>query len=128
MSNNTVVRARINSDVKTEAMEVLEAMGLTISDAIRLLLLRVAEEKQLPFIVKVPNAATAKALKRVFDGVQKLTSSRSVLWLRYSNQLLSVTAMTRFTDIRFLSKQVYLLGKAQKNKFPKSPCQTETVR
>ncbi len=68
MSNNTVVRARINSDVKTEAMEVLEAMGLTISDAIRLLLLRVAEEKQLPFIVKVPNAATAKAMKELEAG------------------------------------------------------------
>ena len=68
MSNNTVVRARINSDVKTEAMEVLEAMGLTISDAIRLLLLRVAEEKQLPFIVKVPNAATAKAIKELEAG------------------------------------------------------------
>ena len=68
MSNNTVVRARINSDVKTEAMEVLDAMGLTISDAIRLLLLRVAEEKQLPFIVKVPNAATAKAMKELEAG------------------------------------------------------------
>jgi DNA-damage-inducible protein J len=68
MSNNTVVRARINSNVKTEAMEVLEAMGLTISDAIRLLLLRVAEEKQLPFIVKVPNAATAKAMKELEAG------------------------------------------------------------
>lgn len=68
MSNNTVVRARINSDVKTEAMEALEAMGLTISDAIRLLLLRVAEEKQLPFAVKVPNAATARAMKELEDG------------------------------------------------------------
>ena len=68
MSNNTVVRARINSDVKMEAMEALEAMGLTISDAIRLLLLRVAEEKQLPFAVKVPNAATARAMKELEDG------------------------------------------------------------
>ena len=68
MSNNTVVRARINSDVKIQAMEALEAMGLTISDAIRLLLLRVAEEKQLPFAVKVPNAATARAMKELEDG------------------------------------------------------------
>ena len=68
MSNDTVVRARINSDVKIEAMEALEAMGLTISDAIRLLLLRVAEEKQLPFVVKVPNAATAEAMKELEDG------------------------------------------------------------
>lgn len=68
MSNDTVVRARINSDVKTEAMKALEAMGLTISEAIRLLLLRVAEEKQLPFTVKVPNAGTAKAMKELEDG------------------------------------------------------------
>ncbi len=68
MSNDTVVRARINSDIKMEAMEALEAMGLTISDAIRLLLLRVAEEKQLPFVVKVPNAATAKAMEELEDG------------------------------------------------------------
>ena len=68
MSNNTVVRARINSDVKTEAMKALEAMGLTVSEAIRLLLLRVAEEKQLPFAVKVPNTATAKAMRELEDG------------------------------------------------------------
>ena len=68
MSNNTVVRARINSDVKTEAMEALEAMGLTVSEVIRLLLLRVAEEKQLPFAVKVPNTATVKAMKELEDG------------------------------------------------------------
>ena len=68
MSNNTVVRARINSDVKIEAMEALEAMGLTISDAIRLLLLRVAEEKHLPFAIKVPNATTARAMKELEDG------------------------------------------------------------
>lgn len=68
MSNNTVVRARINSDIKIEAMEALEAMGLTISDAIRLLLLRIAEEKQLPFAVKVPNAATVRAMKELEDG------------------------------------------------------------
>ncbi len=68
MSKDTVVRARINSNVKTEAMEVLEAMGLTVSDAIRLLLLRVAEEKQLPFVVKLPNTATVKAMKELEDG------------------------------------------------------------
>ncbi len=68
MGNDTVVRARISSDVKIEAMEVLDAMGLTISDAIRLLLLRVAEEKQLPFAVKVPNATTVRAMKELEDG------------------------------------------------------------
>ncbi len=68
MSNDTVVRARINSDIKTKAMKALDAMGLTISDAIRLLLLRVAEEEELPFVVKVPNAATVRAMKELEDG------------------------------------------------------------
>lgn len=64
MSNNTVVGVRINNDVKTEAMEVLEAMGLTVSEAIRLFLLRVAEEKH----VKAPDVATARAMKELKDG------------------------------------------------------------
>ena len=58
MSSDTVVRARINSDAKGRATEVLHAMGLSVSDAIRLLLLRVADEKRLPFAVQVPNATT----------------------------------------------------------------------
>ncbi|MEW5887446.1 MAG: type II toxin-antitoxin system RelB/DinJ family antitoxin [Pseudomonadota bacterium] len=59
---DTYVRARIDSDTKERAAEALEEMGLTISDAIRLLLLRVADEHRLPFAVKVPNATTRKAI------------------------------------------------------------------
>ena len=55
MNTDTVVRARIDSDTKARAAEALQAMGLTMSDAIRLLLLRVAEEQRLPFTVQVPN-------------------------------------------------------------------------
>ena len=61
MSTDTVVRARIDSDTKTRATEALQAMGLSVSAAIRLLLLRVADEKRLPFAVQVPNATTVKA-------------------------------------------------------------------
>ena len=49
MSHDTVVRARIDSETKARAAEALQAMGLSVSDAIRLLLLRVADEKRLPF-------------------------------------------------------------------------------
>lgn len=45
MATNTVVRARIDGRVKDEAAAVLAAMGLTVSDAFRLLLVRVAKEK-----------------------------------------------------------------------------------
>ena len=68
MSTDTVVRARIDSDTKTRATEALQAMGLSVSAAIRLFLLRVADEKRLPFAVQVPNATTVKALKELDEG------------------------------------------------------------
>ena len=68
MAADAVVRARIDRDTKARAAEALQAMGLSISDAIRLLLLRVADEKRLPFTVHVPNAATVRAMKEVADG------------------------------------------------------------
>lgn len=79
MSADTVVRARIDSDTKERATAALEAMGLSVSDAIRLLMLRIADEKRLPFAVQVPNATTAKALEELeagkgkrFDNVDEL--------------------------------------------------------
>ena len=68
MSSDTVVRARIDSNTKSRATEALRAMGLTVSDAIRLLLLRVADEKRLPFAIQVPNSTTLKAMKELDDG------------------------------------------------------------
>lgn len=68
MSTDTVVRARIDSDTKARATEALTAMGLTVSDAIRLLMLRVAEERRLPFIIQVPNRTTVEAMKELADG------------------------------------------------------------
>jgi DNA-damage-inducible protein J len=65
--------------VKEEAAAVLAAMGLTVSDAVRLLLTKVAREKALPFAPEVPNAVTIGAMKEVrkgklerFDSVQEL--------------------------------------------------------
>ena len=68
MNTDTVVRARIDSDTKARATKALQAMGLSVSDAIRLMLLRVAEEKRLPFAVQVPRAATVEAMKELDDG------------------------------------------------------------
>jgi len=80
MSADTVVRARIDSDTKARATEALEAMGLSVSDAIRLLLLRVADEKRLPFVVQVPNAASAKAIKELESGRGKRFDSEDELF------------------------------------------------
>ena len=68
MSSDTVVRARIDGKVKQRAARVLAQMGLTVSDAIRLMLIRVAAEKAFPFEVKVPNAETAAAMHAARKG------------------------------------------------------------
>jgi DNA-damage-inducible protein J len=76
MATDTVVRARIDEHVKEEATSVLDKMGLTVSDAIRMLLIRVAREKALPFDVRIPNAETAAAIEEARQG--KLKSFNSV--------------------------------------------------
>ena len=71
MATDTVVRARIARDVKDEAAHVLEQMGLSVSDAIRLLLVRIAQEKALPFEIKVPNNETIAAMEEARRGEGK---------------------------------------------------------
>ena len=68
MAANSVVEARINGSVKEEAADVLAAMGLTISDAVRLLLTKVAQEKALPFAPLIPNEVTVEAMKEARKG------------------------------------------------------------
>ena len=68
MTENAVVRARIDETTKAEASAVLAAMGLSLSDAFRLLLRRVAAEKALPFEPLVPNAETIEAMKAARRG------------------------------------------------------------
>ena len=75
----TYVRARIDIDTKDRAAEALQAMGLTISDAIRLLMLRVADDRRLPFAVKAPNATTRKAIKELEAGKGKKFDSIAAL-------------------------------------------------
>ncbi len=70
-TNNSYVRARIDTATKERAADALEAMGLSISDAIRLLMFRVADEHRLPFEIKVPNATTQKAMKELESGKVK---------------------------------------------------------
>ena len=76
MPANSVVRARIDEQVKEEATVVLAAMGLTVSDAFRILLTRIAHEKALPFEPLVPNKKTIAAIKEARRG--KLASFKTV--------------------------------------------------
>ena len=68
MATSAVVRARIDEHIKEEATIVLAAMGLTLSDAFRIMLTRVAREKALPFEPLVPNAVTIEAMKEARRG------------------------------------------------------------
>ncbi|MDR3056289.1 MAG: type II toxin-antitoxin system RelB/DinJ family antitoxin [Zoogloeaceae bacterium] len=63
MSASAVVRARIDEHIKEEATTVLAAIGLTVSDAFRIMLTRVAREKALPFEPLIPNETTIQAMK-----------------------------------------------------------------
>lgn len=72
MSNtDTYVRARIDAKTKRRATAALEAMGLSVSDAIRLLLLRIADERRMPFEIRVPNKATSDAIDELESGKGK---------------------------------------------------------
>ncbi len=64
----TVVRARIDERVKEEAAAVLASIGLTVSDAFRLMMVRIATEKRLPFEPLVPNAETIEAMRAARRG------------------------------------------------------------
>ena len=68
MSENSIVRARINERIKDEAAAVLGAMGLTVSDAFRMMMVRIATERALPFEPLIPNAKTVAAMKAARRG------------------------------------------------------------
>ena len=71
-TTNPVVCARIDRRIKTEAETVLASMGLTVSDAFRMMMVRIANEKALPFEPLIPNAETIEAMKAARRG--KLTN------------------------------------------------------
>lgn len=68
MLNDAIVRARVNEEIKEEAIIVLSEIGLTLSDAFRMLVIRIAREKALPFEPLVPNAKTIEAIKAARSG------------------------------------------------------------
>jgi DNA-damage-inducible protein J len=65
---NSVVRARIDERIKSEAEAVLASIGLTTSDAFRMMMMRIAKEKALPFEPLVPDAKTIQAMKAARRG------------------------------------------------------------
>ena len=78
-NSDTYVRARIDTATKDKASATLAEMGLSISDAIRLLMMRIVDERRLPFDVKAPNAATRKAIAELEAGKGKRFTSTAAL-------------------------------------------------
>ena len=76
---STMVHVRVDGRVKETATKALAEMGLSVSDAVRLLLVRVAAEKALPFEVRVPNATTVKAMRAADRGEGKRHKSAEAL-------------------------------------------------
>ena len=63
MATTTMVHVRVDEHIKAQATETLAAMGLTVSDAVRVFLTRVVAEQRLPFALKAPNASTRAAME-----------------------------------------------------------------
>jgi DNA-damage-inducible protein J len=70
MAASAMVHVRVDEKVKAEATQMLAEMGLSVSDAVRVFLMRVIAEKQLPFALKVPNAETRAAMAEADDIVK----------------------------------------------------------
>lgn len=67
MAATTMVHVRVDENIKLQATETLAAMGLTVSDAVRVFLTRVVADKELPFAIKAPNAATQSAMQEASE-------------------------------------------------------------
>ncbi len=62
MAQSSMLHIRVDDETKAQASEALAAMGLSVSDAVRILLKRVVNDQAFPLELKVPNAATRQAM------------------------------------------------------------------
>jgi DNA-damage-inducible protein J len=76
----TMVHVRVDEKTKQRAAKTLAGMGISVSDAVRMLLVRVAAEKALPFEVRLPNATTVKAMRAADRGKGKRHRSADALF------------------------------------------------
>jgi DNA-damage-inducible protein J len=76
----TMVHIRVDEKVKADAAKALALMGMSVSDAVRMMLVRVAAENALPFEVRVPNATTVKAMQAADQGKGKRFKTADALF------------------------------------------------
>ena len=75
MATSTMVHVRVDEQIKAQATETLAAMGLSVSDAVRVFLMRVIADKQMPFALKVPNVETRAAMTQA-DEISRTRRAR----------------------------------------------------
>jgi DNA-damage-inducible protein J len=75
MATTTMVHVRVDENIKAQATETLAAMGLSVSDAVRVFLMRVVAEQRMPFAIKAPNAET-RAAKAEADTITRTRRAR----------------------------------------------------
>lgn len=68
MATYTEVRVRIDADTKMRAAKALNKMGLSIPDAVRMVMMQIAADERLPSDMKIPNATTRKAMRELAQG------------------------------------------------------------
>jgi DNA-damage-inducible protein J len=78
--STTMVHVRVDEKTKQRAKKTLAAMGMSVSDAVRMLLVRIVAEKSLPFDVRIPNATTVKAMRAADNGKGKRLRSAGALF------------------------------------------------
>ncbi len=61
-ARNSMLHVRVDEQTKQDATVALEAMGLSVSDAVRILLRRIVADQAFPLELKVPNTATRDAM------------------------------------------------------------------
>ena len=70
MAHSTMLHVRVDDEIKTQASDALAAMGLSVSDAVRILLKRVVNDQAFPLELKVPNAQTRAAMQEARETMQ----------------------------------------------------------
>jgi DNA-damage-inducible protein J len=68
MATSSMIHVRIDDQIKLKASEALEEMGLSVADAVRILLVRIASERAIPFEIRVPNYVTVAAMEAARRG------------------------------------------------------------
>ena len=76
----SMVHVRVDEEIKEKAAKTLAGMGISVSDAVRMLLVRVAAEKALPFEVRLPNPTTAQAMRAAGRRMGKRHQSANALF------------------------------------------------